>query len=244
MTKHSALVVDPSPSMRKFVKAILMDELNFHETHEAKNACDARQLLKANSSIGWIFSEWELPDVPARDFLGDLRKSHAAAMTRFVMLTGQEDFFARKIAIEEGAADYLCKPFSSLELMRKVQRLKGLVERRGAQRFASNMACEFDIGFDPFHVYSAKLVDISASGCRVKASQLNPGSGRLDDIGSITLMPKYSAPVKLDVQIKHSQYNRGAADPHEYLTLGFEFIFVEPQQQSRLNAFLQEIMPG
>jgi len=243
MEKYSALVVDPSPSMRKYVKTILMDELNFHETHEAKNAGDARQLLKSNRSINWIFSEWELPDIASRDFLGHLRKDHVDAMKRFVMLSGQEDFFARKLAIEQGVADYLCKPFSSLELMRKVQRLEALGERRGAKRFSAGMACEIDIGFDPFSVYAATVADISATGCRVKTSRLNPGSGRIDDIGAITLTPKHAAPFKLDVKIKHVGYNP-SADPHNYVTVGLEFIFLEPPQQLMLNGFLHEIIPG
>jgi Response regulator containing CheY-like receiver, AAA-type ATPase, and DNA-binding domains len=235
MPNTIALVVDHSRSMRKYICAILQEELNFRETHEAENAEDALRFLASNQSVKWIFSAWEMPGMSSPDFLGDLRKRNA----HVVLVTGEEEISARQIAIRENVADYLCTPFSPDQLVQKVRRLTGLAERRATERIKATMPCEVDLGFDPFHVYSAELVDISLGGCRVKTSQLAPNTGHLNDLATITFLPEGKKPLRLDGQIRRVESGDCGLDGFGCVQVAFEFVHNEPEQQTTLESYIE-----
>lgn len=235
MSNTVALVVDHSQSTRKYICAILQEELHFREIHEAENAEEALQLLEANDSVKWIFSSWEMPGMSSRDFLGDMRKRDA----HVVLVTGEEEISAREIAIRENVADYLCKPFSPAQLVQKVRRLTGLRERRATERYKASMPCEVDLGFDPFHVYSAELVDISLGGCRVRTSQLHPDTGHVDDLATITFQPESDAPLRLHGQIRRVEIGDCAVDAFGCVQMAFEFIHDDSAQKKALERHIE-----
>lgn len=239
MSDSVALVVDNSLSMRRYIRAILRDELDFQETHEAASTDDALRFLAAHPAVKWVFSAWEISGASSRDFLGNLRSRFAHCQdAHIVLITAREEVLAREIAIREQVSDFLCKPFSPDQLVQKVRRLAGLVERRGAERFQPSVPCEIDIGFDPFHVYAAELVDISITGCRVKTSSLNPRSGQVNDLATITLQPPHRDPLPLNGRVKRMEAGDCSRDAFGCVQIAFEFIHADAEQKATLARYL------
>lgn len=239
MLQSNALVVDTSMFMRGYVRKILQQELNFNKIHEAENADDAFQVLKSERAIGWIFSSLEMPgSLSPLDLVGVARNGRNGAQTRFILMSSNEEHVTREIAIREGAADYLCKPFAASQLVSAVHRLTGLVERRGAERFKVSPPCEIDIGFDSFHHYGAELADISMTGCRMRTSQVKCGSGYTGDYATITLPQGNGAPLHVQAKIKRVESSQSCTDPLSNTEVTVEFFNVIQPLKEKLESFI------
>lgn len=238
MSQSNALVVDTSPSMRNYVREILRKELSFNEIHEGKNADDALRILKSGRFINWIFSSWEMPGLSTHDLLEIVRNGPNNAHTHFVLMSANDEHVVRNIAIQEGVADYLCKPFPPLQMVNMVHRLTGLVERRRAERFKTRLPCEIDIGFDSFHHYGAELLDISMTGCRVKTSQVKPGSGYIDDLATVTLLPELNATLPVQAKIRRLEFDKCCTDPLRNTEIAVEFINITPALKEKIEEFV------
>lgn len=239
MSRPNALIVDSSSFVRGFVKKVLTEELKFDKTLDTKDHDEAMRMLESDRSISWVFGEWDGPAQPARDFLTKMRKLADNRQAKFVMLSNSEENAARALAIQEGVSDYLCKPFSQMQLSRKVQRLTGLEERRRAERVAVNSTCEIDIGFDVFQTYGADVLEVSKTGCLVKTNQVQQGYGRIDDIGTIKLLPNSRNPLNIDVKIKRLQHDRISTDPLSNTQIALEFYDMGAQVNARLTEFIE-----
>ena len=238
MSQPNALVVDSSAYMRNYVREILRNELSFHEIHEGKDAESAVQILKSGHDINWIFSAWEMPGMSAHDLLENVRNNQDGTRPHFVLMSANEEQVVRNIAIQEGVADYLCKPFHPYQIVHMVRRLTGLVEKRGAERFKVDLPCEIDMGFDSFHHYGAELADISMTGCRVRTSQVKPGSGYIDDYATITLLPEAGAPLHVQAKIKRLEFDKDCTDPLRDTQIAVEFINVVQALREKLDEFV------
>lgn len=240
MLQSNALIVDTSLSMRSYVRTILHQELSFDEIHEAQDAEDAHRLIKSGQVIHWIFSSLEMPGLSGFDLLEIARNHPDSAHARFVLMSSNDTHITREIAIRKGAADYLSKPFAPSHLINMVHRLTGLTERRSAARSRCTRACEIDIGFDAFHSYGAELADISLTGCRLKTSQLQPGSGHVDDYATVALHPEGNPPFQIQGQIKRVQINPSLIDPLRKTEMAVEFIDLTPQLIAALGKYIDQ----
>lgn len=238
MLQSNALVVDTSTATRSYVRKILHQDLGFNEIHEAQDAEDAFRVLKSGRVIDWIFSSLEMPGVSPRDLLGVAHNGMNGARTRFVLISSNTEVATREIAIREGAADYLCKPFAPSQLVNMVHRLKGLTERRGAERLHVALPCEIDIGFDSFHHYGAELADISMTGCRVKTSQVKPGSGHAGDFATVTLLPENDSSFHVQAKIKRVELSESCTDPLRNTEVAVEFVEVTQPLKEKLESFI------
>src|SRR5512135_550236 len=144
MPQPNALIIDSSPSVRNYVRDILLQELRFDEIHEGEDADGALRILKSGRAINWIFSSWEMPGGFNHNLLESIRNNPDYTHTHLILMSDDNEHVVRDIAIQEGAADYLCKPFSPHQMVHVVRRLAGLMERRGAERFKVRRPCEID----------------------------------------------------------------------------------------------------
>lgn len=239
MSHSNALVVDTSVSMRSYVRKILHQELGFNKIYEAEDADDAFRVLKSKRAINWIFSSLEMPGLLSPlDLMGIVSNGPNGARTRFVLMSSNDEFVTRKIAIREGVADYLCKPFSPGQLANMVHRLKGLAEQRGAERLKVALPCEINIGFDSFHHYGAELADISMTGCQVKTSQVKPGSGHVGDYATVTLLPENDSSFHVQAKIKRVEINKPCTDPLRNTEVAMEFVDVAQPLKEKLESFI------
>ena len=76
-----------------------------------------------------LLVDWNLPDGSGLSMLHKIRQSGDDIAV--IMLSGRESVEERVEALDGGADDYLCKPYSNIELLARV---RALLRREGAQR--------------------------------------------------------------------------------------------------------------
>ena len=239
MLQSNALVVDTSTSMRSYVRKILHQELGFNEIHEAEDTDDAFRVLKSGRAISWIFSSLEMPGLLSPlDLMGVARNGSNNISPRFVLMSSNDELVTRKIAIREGVADFLCKPFVPSQLVSTVHRLAGLTKRCVAERFVVHQPCEINIGFDSFHRYGAELADISMPGCRMITSQVKPDSGYVGDYATVTLLLEDGPPFHIQAKIKRVEPIKSCTDPLRNTEMAVEFANVTPPIKEKLESFI------
>ena len=90
---------------------------------------DDATLLYEENNYQLLLIDWNLPDGSGLDMLHDIRqKSDDIAI---IMLSGRESVQERVEALDKGADDYLCKPYSNFELLARV---RALLRRESSQK--------------------------------------------------------------------------------------------------------------
>jgi DNA-binding response OmpR family regulator len=124
---RTALVVDPDPASRRFVRTSLAR--HGFTVFEAESAEDAFRLAIARRP--WlIVSELVLPEESGLDFCLRARDHSLLRRTPLVVLAEQGDCDSRYRALKAGADDYVAKPVSEHELLVRLE----LLLRRVADR--------------------------------------------------------------------------------------------------------------
>lgn len=104
-------VVDDSKSVHNYITGILQSKngielLNFYDGHEV-----IERLQATKSSIcDLILLDWEMPNLSGLDTLIKIRELNID--TPIVMVTSKNSIECIKEAMENGANDYLMKPFT------------------------------------------------------------------------------------------------------------------------------------
>jgi two-component system chemotaxis response regulator CheY len=116
------LIVDDSKAMRTFL-AMLGREMSFAIV-EAANGCEALNLL-ALSRLGDPFDvalvDWEMPRMNGLEFVRTVRRNHAFARLKLLMITRQNSLERVAEALAAGADDFLMKPVTKEMLADKLQ---------------------------------------------------------------------------------------------------------------------------
>ncbi len=76
-----------------------------------------------------LLVDWNLPDGSGLSMLHKIRQ--AGDKIAVIMLSGRESIQERVEALDGGADDYLCKPYSNIELLARV---RALLRREGSQK--------------------------------------------------------------------------------------------------------------
>ena len=88
----------------------------------------AKELYEANN-YQLILMDWNLPDGSGIEMLQEIR-SYKDTIS-IIMLSGRESVGERVEALDAGADDYLCKPYSNEELL---ARIRALLRRESSQK--------------------------------------------------------------------------------------------------------------
>ena len=117
------LVVDDFAISRKIVIKILY-EMGFNNIVQSGDGASAFQILTENYSnnaaVGFVISDWNMPDMLGIDFLKKCRAEKQFRDVPFLMITAEgeaHNIFEAKAA---GATDYLLKPLDHELLKRKI----------------------------------------------------------------------------------------------------------------------------
>jgi CheY-like chemotaxis protein len=113
------LVVDDATFIRDMVKKQLRDNIPGVEIFEAPDGNRALSLMK-NQVMDMILSDWEMPNMTGSDLLRTVRAMPDAGKLPFIMISSRGDRNHIVKAIELGVSDYLTKPFTPDELLKKV----------------------------------------------------------------------------------------------------------------------------
>ncbi len=117
--KKQILIVDDEPAWVKVLSVLLRKQ--GYKVLEATNAREALNTL-TGSKPDLILSDVRMPDMNGFDFLDQVRRSTKNAKTPVVFLSAVDDYDARKVARDLGAADYLVKPFDEKDVLTVLSR--------------------------------------------------------------------------------------------------------------------------
>ena len=137
------LVVDDDERLRALLQRYLAT--SGYRVSAAAGAAEARQLM-ANMEFDLLVLDVMMPGESGLDFARDLRRTSSVPI---LMLTARGDPSDRIAGLEQGADDYLPKPFEPRELL---LRINSLLRRTQAAAPAAAMAQPVHMGtalFDP-----------------------------------------------------------------------------------------------
>lgn len=115
MNKGDILIIDDEPQIRKLLKIIL--ESNGYKTIEAETAAEGLNLA-ANHAPELILLDIGLPDQSGHDLLLELRSWYEKSVIMLSVQNSEEDIIQ---ALDNGATDYLSKPFRTGELLARIR---------------------------------------------------------------------------------------------------------------------------
>lgn len=126
------LVVDDATFIRDMIKKQLRDKIPGVEVFDAPDGARALAQLKGQA-VDLILSDWEMPNMSGAELLTAVRAMPNGGATPFVMISSRGDRNHIVKAIELGVSDYLTKPFSADELLKKVFKQLKLAGKTPAQ---------------------------------------------------------------------------------------------------------------
>ena len=112
MNEQRILVVEDDGDQRTLVASILRSR-DYHVA-EAESLAEAREEL-ARSPVDLVLSDWKLPDGEGTELLAEVRRDLPG--TAFVVVTAYGTIARAVDAIQQGADDYLSKPFERQALL-------------------------------------------------------------------------------------------------------------------------------
>jgi len=115
--QRSILVVEDDAPIREMVSFTL--GRNDMECVEAEDAREAQHAL-ATALPDLILLDWMLPGMSGLDFARRLRKDELTKKIPIIMLTARSEEDDRIRGLDSGADDYLTKPFSTRELIARI----------------------------------------------------------------------------------------------------------------------------
>lgn len=115
MNKAEILIIDDEPQIRKLLEITL--ESNDFKVWQAENGKEG-MLLAANHPPELILLDIGLPDKSGHDILNELRQWYQKSIIILSVQNGEEDIVK---ALDNGATDYLTKPFRTAELMARIR---------------------------------------------------------------------------------------------------------------------------
>jgi two-component system, chemotaxis family, chemotaxis protein CheY len=114
------LVADDSATMRRIVINSLQ-RIGFNSTVEASDGIEA--LDRFDASIGFIITDWNMPNMSGVEFCRALRARPGGATVPILMVTTRSVREDILVAIEAGVNNYIVKPFTPQVLKEKIDQL-------------------------------------------------------------------------------------------------------------------------
>jgi len=117
---ESVLIIDDSEVIRqRIIKALESSEL-FSRYYEAEDGLDGfKQLMSVKPDI--VLCDLEMPRIDGFKFLNMIKSRPEIADVPVIMLTGVGDRERKIKGLEQGASDYVTKPFDPEELVARVK---------------------------------------------------------------------------------------------------------------------------
>jgi two-component system chemotaxis response regulator CheY len=118
--KTKILVVDDMAMMRKVVIKCCKD-IGFTDFVEAGDGNEGwAALQKADSAVGIVFSDWNMPNCTGLDFLKKVRNDDKLKALPFIMLTAETEESLVAEAVKSGASNFISKPFTKDIILEKL----------------------------------------------------------------------------------------------------------------------------
>lgn len=139
MNKAEILIIDDEPQIRKLLEINL--ESNDYKVWQAENAKEGI-LMAANHPPELILLDLGLPDKSGHEVLKELRTWYNKSIIILSVINNEKDIVE---ALDNGATDYLTKPFRNAELL---ARIRSAIRRNHTDNTESKKVCgDLEIDF-------------------------------------------------------------------------------------------------
>ena len=118
MATPTILVVEDDIAIREMLRFVL--DQNGFEIIEAEDAENAQGLIQS-SCPSLILLDWMLPGPSGVEFAHNLKKRKGTRDIPIIMITARGEETDKVKGLESGADDYITKPFSTRELVARIQ---------------------------------------------------------------------------------------------------------------------------
>ena len=130
--KPLTLIVDDNPDMLEYVSGIIQKDYDFITAHNGKAALE--KLERHVPDI--ILCDVMMPELDGHELLRIVRSRPGLKTVPFVFVTARAEIEMKVEGLQEGADDYIVKPFNSLELLARLKsllRIRELLRATAAQ---------------------------------------------------------------------------------------------------------------
>ncbi len=117
-----ALVIDDSRAMRTIIGQILKSV-----GYEVVDAGNGREGLQRVNELGpphLILVDWNMPEMNGIDFVRALRSDRKYDDVRIMMVTTETEMKRMAEALEQGANEYVMKPFTRDVILQKLEQMQ------------------------------------------------------------------------------------------------------------------------
>ena len=111
----SVLIVDDSSTIRKIISRCLQAELGISEVWEAGDGQEALDLL-AKRTVSVVLSDINMPRMDGLQLLAAIKQKEAWNSMPVLMITTEGGAETVVDAVKKGAAGYIKKPFTAMEI--------------------------------------------------------------------------------------------------------------------------------
>jgi diguanylate cyclase (GGDEF)-like protein len=116
----SVLIIDDSEAVREKIINTLESQDLFSRFYEAEDGLDGFKKLLA-SPVDIVLCDLEMPRMDGFKFLSMLKSRPEVSDTPVIILTGNEDRELKLKGLDQGACDFLTKPFDPEELVARMK---------------------------------------------------------------------------------------------------------------------------
>ncbi|MBE0599214.1 MAG: diguanylate cyclase [Desulfuromonadales bacterium] len=117
---RSVLVIDDSKTTRQQILEILAKTSLFSQQHAAGGVLEGFKVV-IDHPVDLIICDLEMPGMDGFKFLSLLNAREELRDIPVIMLTGREDLETKIRGLEQGASDYVTKPFDPGELVARIK---------------------------------------------------------------------------------------------------------------------------
>jgi len=164
------LVVDDATFIRDMVKKQLRDRIPGSEVYDATDGNRAIAQLK-KQRVDVILSDWEMPGMSGEEFLQWERSEEEFKDIPFIMVTSRGDKDHVVKAIQAGVSDFITKPFTSDELLKKTTKQLTKIGKSPKDAFKAASSGN-DVGF-------ASVEVLTGGASQAAPTMSKPASGSL-----------------------------------------------------------------
>lgn len=118
--KKKIILIDDKASIGKVVSIYLSKEYDFYYFENPIKAID---WLQTGQIPDLIISDIRMPEMMGDEFLIYMKKNELFKEIPIIMLSSEESTTERIRLLEEGAVDYILKPFNPLELKIRIKKI-------------------------------------------------------------------------------------------------------------------------
>ncbi len=159
MNKAEILIIDDEPQIRKLLEITL--ESNDYKVIQAESG-KAGILMAANHPPELILLDLSLPDINGQEVLKQLKSWYSKSIIILSVINSESEIVA---ALDNGATDYLTKPFRSAELLARIRS----AIRRNQNIQSSTLLQVGDLSID----LSARLVMLQNEIVKLTSTEYN-----------------------------------------------------------------------